>query len=75
MRSEGPTPIIFIRCRTYGAHYKNIIIVTALTDCPVRYRSFRASSITCVSAIYESVQFVELTLKYRVLSRKLKIDN
>ena len=42
----------------------NIVYMTALTDCPVRCRSFRAFSITCFSAIYELMKFVELTLYY-----------
>jgi hypothetical protein len=29
----------------------NIVYITALTDCPVMYRSFRASSTTCFSTI------------------------
>ena len=29
----------------------NIVYITALSDCPVRYRSFRASSTTCFSTI------------------------
>ena len=29
----------------------NIVYITALTDSPVRYRSFRASSTTCFSTI------------------------
>ena len=40
----------------------NIVYMTALTDCPFRCRSFRASSTTCFSTIYELMKFVELTL-------------
>ena len=38
--------------------------MTALTDCPFRCRSFRASSTTCFSTTYKLIKFVELTLIY-----------
>ena len=43
MRSEGPTPIVFVyvfRCRTYSAPIPANRHITALTDRPIRCRAF-----------------------------------
>ena len=47
MSAVGATSNKFDRCRSFRPHSLNIVYITALTDCPVRCRSFRASSITC----------------------------
>ena len=52
LRSEGPTPIVLVfRCRTYSAPSPHPFTLTALSDCPIRCRTFGAPQITSVSEI------------------------
>ena len=59
LRSEGPTPIVFVyvfRCRTYSAPIPANRHITALTDRPIRCRAFSP----------RSLEFVKLTLNYLI---------
>jgi len=49
----------------------NVHNITALTNRPFRCRSFRASSPTCFSEIYELMKFFASSTKLRKLSNSL----
>ena len=55
MRSEGPTPkVIVFRCRTFSAPLITHPYITALSDCPFKWRAFSPRSLELFAEAHQA---------------------